>query len=439
MPDKSKMKLSRRGFLATTGAAAAGALLKPTRLLANSANGPRLGNLHPGVAAIVFDPDATTGTSGNLDIIRTMVDSGLKAITGESTAPDAMAHLLTEGTVGKKVAIKVNCINSGVPTRWEMVRAILERLVDAGIDPSNVTIFDNQNLPNSGYTAANFPNGTGEIFDGLQLLSNHGSCSYSVPGTTCSLSEYIVDADYLVNTPVLKGHWGVTDNDFHFTLGMKNHYGSISGLTHDWPQFREMLGCISADPVHVKPKTILVALSSLFGYYSFNSPGGSAENWTTFGNTHPKRVVLSTDPITADHIGQEMINHERPLHGLTEKTDTYVEYAATTFGIGIFDFDAMTVHQWIGQPPNLTVEPVVGTSRQLSWNRMNGAYGYRIYRSTNAYSGWAQVMEITDPSTLTWDESTSPPLSGYFYRLRAYNAFGMSDASNTVGIFPYQV
>ena len=134
-----------------------------------------------------------------------------------------------------------------------------------------------------------------------------------------------------------------------------------------------------------------------------------------------------------------MINHERALNGITEKTDTYVEYAATTFGIGIYDFDAMTVFQWIDTPPSLTVSQLASESWRLAWNYMNGAYGYRIYRSTNAYSGWIELAEITDPSVTNHDLSGSIPESGHYYRIEAYNAFGTSPPSSSVGIFPYEI
>ncbi|MCU0612560.1 MAG: DUF362 domain-containing protein [Candidatus Eisenbacteria bacterium] len=435
----SDKRVSRRGFISTVGAAAASALVNPGLSMAGERPASRLGNLHPGVVGIAYNPSANIGVNGNLPVQRTMVDDALMAITGETSAVAAMSQLLTGGTTGKKVAVKVNCINGSVPTRWEMVRAILERLLDAGISPANMVIFDNQDLNGCGFNATNFPNAAGQQFQGLQFLGT-GSCPYPVPGTTCSLSTRIVNCDYLVNCPVLKGHWleGVGDPpDFHFTLSLKNHYGSISGLTHTWPDFREMLGRISADPVHVRPKTILVALSAVFGYYSINDPGGSAENWTTFAGTHPKRVILSTDPISVDHIGIEMINHERVLHGLTAKTDTYVEYAATTFGLGIHDFASMTCHQWMGIPFTLSVAPQ-GLYWRLTWAAMNGAYGYRIYRSTNAYGPWSLLTDITSPSTVTWDETTTPPTSGFFYRVEAYNAFGAM-SSDAVGIFPFSL
>ncbi|MBN1423929.1 DUF362 domain-containing protein [Candidatus Fermentibacteria bacterium] len=429
--------LSRRGFLSKAGMATAGVLMRPPFSFAKGAPSPRLGNLHPGVVGIAYNPIATSGTTVSLPVVRTMVDDALMAITGETTPASAMGHLLTEGTAGKNVAFKVNAINSSVPTRWEMVRAILERMLDAGISPANVVIFDNNTLSSSGFSSTNFPNGAGQQFQGLQFLGT-GSCSYPVPGTTCTLSDRIVNCDYLVNCPVLKDHWGLNtegNSEFHFTLGMKNHYGSISGLTHNWPAFREMLGRISADPVHVRPKTVLVALSSLLGYWGMNGPGGSIQSWLTFGGGNPKRVILSTDPISVDHVGIEMINHERLLQGVTQKTDNYVGYAATTFGLGVYDFAAMTCHQWMGVPFTLSVAPQ-GPAWRLTWDGMNGAYGYRVYRSTTAYGGWSLLIDIPTASTVTWDETVAPPESGHFYRVEAYNTFGTAE-TNAVGIFPF--
>ncbi|MBQ8791277.1 MAG: fibronectin type III domain-containing protein [Ruminiclostridium sp.] len=67
------------------------------------------------------------------------------------------------------------------------------------------------------------------------------------------------------------------------------------------------------------------------------------------------------------------------------------------------------------------------TAIRLGWNKNDTADGYIIEQYTN--SGWAQIADITDASTVTYKVTGLVPGTAYKFRMRAYNAGG--EGSNT--------
>ena len=70
-------------------------------------------------------------------------------------------------------------------------------------------------------------------------------------------------------------------------------------------------------------------------------------------------------------------------------------------------------------PGSLTVAKYSRKKVKLSWNKVSGATGYRIYRSKSKTSGFSKIKTITSGSTLTYTKATSRNVK-YYYKIRAY-------------------
>ena len=70
-------------------------------------------------------------------------------------------------------------------------------------------------------------------------------------------------------------------------------------------------------------------------------------------------------------------------------------------------------------PGSLTVAKYSRKKVKLSWNKVSGATGYRIYRSKSKTSGFSKIKTITSGSTLTYKKATSRNVK-YYYKIRAY-------------------
>lgn len=68
----------------------------------------------------------------------------------------------------------------------------------------------------------------------------------------------------------------------------------------------------------------------------------------------------------------------------------------------------------------LRVNRAVGIG--LGWNKIEGATGYAVYRKTDtSLAGWVRVATITDPNTVTWNDTSVKNSNGtvYKYTVRA--------------------
>ena len=81
--------------------------------------------------------------------------------------------------------------------------------------------------------------------------------------------------------------------------------------------------------------------------------------------------------------------------------------------------------------PVLTGGVFTDTTEKLTWAAVTNATGYKLERSTNPNSGWAQINAPT-AATLTYTDTGLTQNTTYYYRLKATNAGGDSVPSNIV-------
>lgn len=328
-------QISRRRFigsgLATVGAGIMGVMPKARAFQSHASGGQ-----YPGRGIVVWHPDASEGSQVPLDAAQALIDRGLPALTGDPDPVTALERLLPGVSVQSRIAIKVNTIASPSHcfTRWEVVQALTNRLVEmlgSSYPPSNITIFDQHDLPSHGYTEDRFP--------GINVSSSN-DCSSGViiptPGRDSELSRFIAEADFLINMPVLKNH---SSNEF--TLGMKNHYGSI--YPSSWcGDFDGLLAINSFS--EIREKTKLVILDGIFGTYVGGLNGGP-DNWTLFPGNTPRRLFLGTDPCVVEYLGQQTINDQRAAFNQLDPLVDYYLYraGAAPYNLGIADPSEMVV------------------------------------------------------------------------------------------------
>src|SRR5206468_995753 len=80
-------------------------------------------------------------------------------------------------------------------------------------------------------------------------------------------------------------------------------------------------------------------------------------------------------------------------------------------------------------PTGLTASAVDATHIGLSWNASGGATSYKIQRSPDGSTGWAQVGTTT---TTSFTDTGLSPATTYFYRVVASNNNGDSPPSSSV-------
>lgn len=84
---------------------------------------------------------------------------------------------------------------------------------------------------------------------------------------------------------------------------------------------------------------------------------------------------------------------------------------------------------------SLDFEKKSSTSVKLTWKKVSGASGYRIYRKTSLKGDYEMIKEITSGSTLSFTDKNIKSGKGYYYTIRAFrtvkgkNVYGKAAAA----------
>ena len=331
--------------------------------------------IHPGRVAWIHNPGVTTwdGETGlwvedrwnDQQKADAMVQRAVMTIVGEKTPKAAWKALFkhfnrTHGKgnkgykKGEKIAIKLNMnnalthrdtieLNSSPFVTLALVRSIIN---DGGVRQQDVIVCEpSRAITDSIYNKIHreFPN---VVFidniggDGRQKCEYYPEqIKYSVDNGKMArgIAKCIVDADYLINSALLKTH-----NGPGVTLTAKNWYGATD-INLLWR--RNAHNGISPDKRHGKPgyktmvdwighkdlggKCLLFLIDGTYGSRHVN--GAPAPKWqkAPWNDEWCCSIIASQDPLACDVVGMDLIIHEWPEYGSLNYCDEYLREAAT--------------------------------------------------------------------------------------------------------------
>jgi hypothetical protein len=298
-----------------------------------------------------------------------MVERGVMTLTGEATPGDAWAALIPY-QAGDSVAIKVNLNNcyscdgaddNEMDSYSETVNAVIDGLVSIGVPPDRIWITDpsrtignrfRNRITTAGvryysveaYSNCNDPNYF--ITEYVPIDSSDTSPISNPPDEQVRPARVLVDADHLINIPLMKGHgppgW--------YTLALKNHYGSVYFKNHNRAEMhdyiypgssnydpsRNPLGDISNNP-HIRNKTRLIIGDSLYGHPETNG-GVPPIRWKTLNNDSPNMLFFGVDPIASESVMLDWMNEESIQQGNSAKIHhDELHYADEILGLGVHE------------------------------------------------------------------------------------------------------
>ncbi|MBN2361363.1 MAG: DUF362 domain-containing protein [Deltaproteobacteria bacterium] len=306
----TRRRISRRAFLSTTASAAKatlGATLLPRLLRPRSARAAE----NPLVYS-AFHENMVTGAAPDTvqaAWVKAGVDACVKAMTGQSEVGRAWEAIFPGITAAKKIAIKVNCLNTSVYPQLATVSALVEgmRSMLGGTYPAaNICLFDN-NLWTTGKVDACY--GAAQL-DALGIV--HGEDSYdpgttvSVGGTTMYVSRSWAQADYGVCLAKMAPH--------------QYYAGGLSGV------IKNMMGAVS-----ISSGTAFEAKQNNSGFHDGAPYTAFRDLWLNYADQHlhlylvdmlfaarhenesgwsrvVKRITMGTDPAAVDSYNVDKIN-----------------------------------------------------------------------------------------------------------------------------------
>lgn len=436
---------SRRSFLKkSTVLAGLSAIPAPLAragdALAPETTAPRRTYAYPNAGRIVIvEHTAAVLGYNNVDegAVQYMFDQGIMQLAGVYTSPAAaLASFFPGLTTSKKIALKPNFLNSIVPTRKELAKAVINRLVQmlGGFPASNITIYERHSFSGVGYTTSYFGHNVNLVRD--SSFPNLGYTIYC-DGKARPYSASLHNADYLINMPVLKDH--SCSSSLNLTLAFKNHMGTVDpgGSLGIHCNKNAILDIMASSVMTTKQR--LVILDALYAVYN-GGPGGNPQ-------ATPQKILLSQDPVAIDAQGRILINNLRSANGLSAKNATYIDQAAASpYNLGIADPAQMQIIS-MHFPVELALftASLVEGRVVLYWRTESETNnrGFAVERSTDGQSGWQDIAFVDGAGTSTSpreyrftddDRDALRETRALFYRLRQVDLDGSVEYSASVEV-----
>lgn len=331
--------------------------------------------IFPGRVVWVFDPQVANWDGGkdcwwteeNLsqgEIIR-MLSVSLTSLTGQKDEIKAWDKLFRHFNLTKKginqgyrkdqkIAIKINQNNTlrhkdtcGLNASPQMVYALLLSLTKAaGVPQKNITVFDA-----SRFISDNIFNKCHQAFPEVLFVDNVGgegrikatyvdnAIPYSMDNGQLAngLASCAVEADYLIDMALLKGHigqgvtlcaknfYGATSINWNYRKNAHNNFNpDRSGKPH-YMTFVDFLG-----HKDLGGKTLLFMIDGIYGARSQDGPPLIKDKWKMepFDGRWPSSLFVSQDGVAIDAVGIDFLRSEWPDLRDLSFCDQYLKEAA---------------------------------------------------------------------------------------------------------------
>jgi uncharacterized protein (DUF362 family) len=232
-----------------------------------------------------------------------MLDTSIEELYQTESVQSVWNNLFSKSDV---VGIKVNCLSGQqASTHRELVTAITERLLKAGVKPGQIIIWDrlNKDLESAGYPL-NWKNKNKVLCFGNDVagydsnLFINGSVGSLI---TRTLTQHCTA---VINLPVLKDH-GIVG----VTLSMKNFFGAI----HNPNKYHHNAGDPFVADLYeldiIRRKTRLTICDGLVAQYEGGPPFKPQWSWQR------NSLLIGIDGVALDRVGWEIIEQKRKEMG----------------------------------------------------------------------------------------------------------------------------
>lgn len=294
--------------------------------------------------------------------VETMIDDGMKMLTGDRDPRDSWARFIQPHDV---VGIKVNC--SGAPrimSSPEVVAAVVKNLMKVGVPPERITIYERfpdqmrtvgyEKYVPAGVTVTGIEGQRGAIL-GYDPYTYVEADFFGEDDTRSNMVRLVTEKfTKIVNIPNMKEHQasGVTGC-------LKNiAYGDYSNVARSHRNAKtntySFIGTLaSVEPL--RSRAVLAVMDGLRGVWH----GGPFNTEKRF-RFYPKMMQFGTDPVAMDHLLLDVIEAKRKQEGAPSLWDRspshlwagrheldpqknlfirepgHIEYAST-LGLGVYD------------------------------------------------------------------------------------------------------
>jgi Domain of unknown function (DUF362) len=311
-----------------------------------------------GINGYWWDDKYTSQTEANKMLI-----NSLTSLTGESQEEKAWDKLFryfnnTKLNIDKgfskseKIAIKINenntnahADNNNINASPQLVYSLLRSLIlSAKIPQKNITVFDA-----SRFITDNIFNKCHNEFPDVIFVDNVGgdgrikseyvenAIPYSVDNGKLArgLAKCVIDANYVINMALLKGHvgqgvtlcaknyYGTTNIDKDYRKNYHDNFGQDKDGKPKYMTFVDYLG-----HKDLGEKTMLFLIDGIYGAKEVNGIPTPKWKMDPFNNNWPGSLFVSQDGVAIDAVGLDFLSSEFPGMIDISYADSYLVEAA---------------------------------------------------------------------------------------------------------------
>ncbi len=316
--------MNRRRFLKSVASLAGMGLSFKGRVFDSSKDGAGRSATNPGktTSRVVIAQRSDVRTSDRQlsgDAIQKLLDTTIENLF-QGKSLQVWSSLFSKNDV---VGLKVNCLaGKGLSTSNELVQAVIERLLEIGIEKQHIIVWDrlSSDLERAGYQiyyGRNKPQCYGNDRTGYTSeIYEHGSIG-------SHLSRIVTEeCTAIINLPILKDH-GIVG----VSAALKNYFGAI----HNPNKYHDSVGDPYVADVNmlddIRKKTRLTICDALTPQYEGGPPYMPQWTWRM------DSLIAATDMVAMDQIAWQTIEGKRKEAGLKSLKDvgrepTYIATAA---------------------------------------------------------------------------------------------------------------
>jgi titin len=288
----------------------------------------------------------------------------------------------------------------------------------------------------------------------LYQTERAGNFSYNIPVSGGSQTYWVAlkFAETTATVPGQRvfdvrvdGNLAVDNLDLHSAAGANTAFDVVMAVTSASDVLNIQLQTEAGSALPAKVNAIVVGAAQVLppaapAALTANAVSGTRIDlsWTdNSANETSFQLEVSTDGLNFAPLASVGANLTSYSHtGLAPATTYYYRVrACNTAGCSTFAADdAQTSSEAPPAAPSNLVATVQGGSQiNLTWiDNSSNEQGFVIERSLNN-STW-QVVFTAGPNVRNWSNTGLQSNTRYYYRVRAYNAFGSSANSNTVNV-----
>ncbi len=277
------------------------------------------------------------------EVARQMLERALTEFTGAPNLVEAMKRFVHKDDV---VAVKVNGIagqkGATMAVNWELIEPVVKAVVDAGVAPERVTVFEQ--YPSYlfgcrvGTKGHDLPKGVKFGFHGNRDATMPETAIYA--GVKTRFVRQVTEATAVIDMTMMKDH-----SICGFTGALKNmtHGQIVNPQDHHAWNANPQIALLYNYPV-LQSRVRLHITDAFKIIYD----GGPLDKNPDRRIPHGA-VYVSTDPVALDTVGWGVIDEARKSHGLptlaaANREPAYIRTAAE-LGIGVHDGNAIRLRE----------------------------------------------------------------------------------------------